>query len=266
MDGYVYRVCSSTNVLGRPPRFVRSDHLANVGARFASVYAVRQEDARAIANAAGTAAGYRGVVWSRRLWVDFDNHEAADRAEEFLRKEGYDYVVYDTGGGRGRHIGILRAALPSHTLPIQDKLWATEYLPGCDLGLYWHLHLIRLPGALHERTGLPKRLLRRAEGRELTLPPYLPDEAEKATSHTAQQGTTRQSIFRIWEVASLLVGEPGESRHRQLVQLAKALRHDGKVSFEEACWVVVEVNMGFVDPKPREEVIRIVKWAYELEG
>jgi hypothetical protein len=267
VDGYIYRVGSYTNVLGRPPRFVRSAELLRVGARFASVYALRKEDAHAVEHTAGTAAGFRGTVWSRRLWIDFDTMEAAVRGEEVIKGMGLDYVVYDTGSGRGLHIGVLRAAAPSHTLPMQDKLWATANMPGCDLGLYWHLHLIRLPGALHERTGLPKRLLRRAEGQELTLPPYVPTEEVHVKEGSPQQTSTRQtSVFRIWEVMSLLTGESGTSRHKHLVQLAKALKEDGKVTIEEAMWVVWEVNRGFGDPKPREEVVRIVKWAYGLEG
>lgn len=263
MNGYIYRIGSPTNVIGRPPHFYSSDQLIARGCQFGSVYAVTEEAARSIGETSGTASGFRGIVWSRRLWVDFDNEEAADKAEAFLTKEGYDYVAYHTGG-RGKHFGILRAALPSHTLPMQDKLWVSQNLPGCDLSLYWHLHLIRLPGAVHERTGLTKRFLYRREGRELTLPPYLPEEAKIVQTGLVSSAYGRQSIFKLWEVTSKLTEDPSQSRHRHLVLLAKALKEEGRVSPEEALWVVTEVNMGFSDPKPENEVQRIVKWAYGI--
>lgn len=266
MDGFIYRVGSPTNVLGRPPRFYGGREIANSGSQFASVYAVRKEDARAIQETAETAAGFRGIVWSRRLWIDFDNHEAADRAEEFLRRENYDHVVYDTGGGRGRHIGVLRAAQPSHTLPLQDKLWVQEHCPGADLGLYWHLHLIRLPGAIHERTGKRKSLLREHKGRELTLPKLRPDTdpARDDLSESSVASVARPSIFRCWEVTSNLAPASGGERHKQLVNLSMALCKDARVKFEEALWVCLEVNRGFDDPKEESEVVRLVKWAYGL--
>lgn len=264
---FIYRVGSPTNVIGRPPRFYGGSEIANSGSQFASVYAVRKEDAQAIRDAAGTAAGFRGVVWSRRLWIDFDSYEAADKAEETLRQLGLDHVVYDTGG-RGRHIGILRAAEPSHTLPLQDKQWVRANIEGADLGIYWHLHLIRLPGAIHERTGRKKTKLREFKGTELVLP-KLADHNDPAMDiigeHQASR-VARPSIFRCWEVTSNLTPTSGGSRHRQLVNLSLALCKDAKVSFEEALWVVREVNRGFDEPKEDVELERMVRWAYESGG
>jgi hypothetical protein len=259
VDKFVYRVGSNSNVLGRPPKFFRSAELNANGCRFTSIYAVREEDAQAIAEA-GTVAGFKGIVWSQRLWADFDDEGSAKVAQEFLKKEGYDHVVYTTGN-RGCHIGILRDSPPSHTLPLQDKLWAKTWLTGCDLSIYWHLHLIRMPGTVHESTGLPKRLLYKAEGRALVLP-QLATEAGVGDTAPRRSSNTRPSIFSFWAVVSNLTSDGG-SRHHQLVRLSKALKEDAGVAFEEALWVVGEVNRGFDDPKPFAEVDRIVRWAYE---
>lgn len=262
MEHFSHRIGSFTRNIGRPPVFVHSRDLVQNGFQFCSVYAVRAEDAEAI-QAAGTAAGFKGIVWSQRLWVDFDNHEAADKAEEFLRREGYDFVVYDTGGGRGRHIGVLRRARPSHLLPAQDRAYAALNFPGCDLSLYWHLHLLRLPGAVHERTGRPKRLLSRHEGRELVLPPFTPKDVVLSDSPAPAVGPPRESIFKVWDVMSRLVPDAKEGdRHRHLLILARALKNDAGVTADEAAWVLLEVNRGFDEPKEQEEVLKICRWAY----
>ena len=266
MDGFEYRVASLTRNLGRPPVFVHNRDLIARGFQFASVYSVREEDARAISQTAGTAAGFKGVIWSQRLWIDFDETAPADRAESFLKQEGLDYVSYDTGN-RGRHFGILRHNGPSHTLPAQDKLWAKEFMPGCDLGLYWHLHLLRLPGATHEKTGRKKVCIGRfPTGKALILPP-IPGDTEVVESKLPSSPSARESIFKSFEVLSRLGGpDPGTSARRHLVVLAKALANDAQAPPDVALFILLEVNRGLDIPKEDNEIHRIVRWAYGLEG
>lgn len=259
-NDFIYRVGSPSNILGRPPCFYRSNELTAKGCRFASVYAVKQEDAYSIQYTAGTVEGFKGTVWSERLWVDCDDTEGALEAKKTLDKEGYDYVAYETGN-RGMHFGIAREAKPSHTLPMQDKQWVRENLKGADLSLYWHLHLIRLPGTLHEKTGKPKRLVERKEGKVLLLSQYNAETSERPTSELPLVQDNRDSIFKLWSVVSNLT-EGQESRHKQLVKLSASLHTEGKVTIEEAMWVVGEVNRGFKEPKPQEEIEKIVQWAY----
>jgi hypothetical protein len=261
MEEYIYRVGSFTHKLDKPPFFYVSGGLLTAGCTFGSVYAVRKEDAEAITTA-GTAANYRGTCWSRRLWLDFDDEASLKQTLEFLKKENYDHVVYHTGN-RGGHVGILRDAAPSHLLPYQDKKWAVENAPGCDRSIYWALHLFRLPGTVHDTTGLPKRLVSKHEGKELVLPSYEP-EAPKDTRTPIGIKGSRGSIFKCWQVVSRLTLGEVANRQKHLVVLCKALRHDAGVTLEEATWVALEVNRGFDEPKPQEEVIRIVNWAYEV--
>lgn len=260
-----YRIGSTTSILGCPPIFYRSDLLQQKGCSFASVYAVRREDAEAIAITAGTAAGFKGIVWSQRLWIDFDNQEGTIQARKLLKEREYDYVEYDTGG-RGSHFGILRTTMASHTLPATDRLWVSENLPLADLSLYWHLHLIRLPGAIHERTGRTKTLVARQSGQPLILPKLLPDNKRDYRDTPKDDFKERPSIFACWQVVSLLTGTGvNGTRHKHLVDLALALKNDANISHDEAIWVCSEVNRGFDDPKHPEEVEKIVRWAYEKE-
>jgi hypothetical protein len=258
VEHFSYRIGSYSKLIGRPPVFVNSMDLIPRGFQYASIYAVPEETARAIEQA-GTAAGFKGVVWSQRLWLDFDTQDAAERAKAQLKEQGYDHVVYTTGG-RGCHIGVLRRAVPSHTLPAQDRAYAQAHFPGCDLSIYWHLHLLRLPGAIHERTGKVKQFLYRLEGKELELPRWEPQELAVRPDVAGQ---SRGGVFKLWSVVSRLSVEPAEGdRHRHLVALAKALQADAAVTEQECLWMVQEVNRGFPVPKGEDEIARIVKWAY----
>jgi hypothetical protein len=259
---YLYRVGSHSRSIGRPPHFYRGGELLSTGCTYGSVYAVRAEDAQAIQEA-GTAAGFKGTVWSQRLWVDFDTEDSAQVGRTRLKEMGLDHVVYTTGG-RGCHIGILRDSAPSHVLPMQDKLWVRENLPGADLSLYWHLHLIRLPGTLHERTGLPKRLLYTEAGRGLVLPPYEPTEdvpAGRGAEWAIQRST---SLFQDWEVVRKVTDQGGSSgdRHRKLLSLALTLKERGDVAPDEMRWLLGELNRTFDEPKGQEEIEGIVRWSY----
>lgn len=254
---YIFRLGSYTNIIGRPPRFFSPKDLSGLGLQFASVYEVTAETAVAIEEA-GTAAGFKGVVWSQKLWIDLDTEEAAKEAQQKLKELGYDHAVYTTGN-RGCHIGIARPAKPSHCLPQQDKAWVRTNIPGADLSLYWQLHLIRLPGAIHEQTGKRKELLYHHPGTELLLPP-LDDTNTAVASEASYPNSSRPSIFTNWEITSRITEGDG-SRHSQLVHLACALRR-AQVTRDECLWVVAEANRGFNEPKPFEEMERIVQWAY----
>jgi len=259
MDNYIYRLVSDTNHISKPPIFQPSYRIAYSTALFASVYAVTAETAGRITEA-GTAAGFKGVVWSQRLWIDIDDNQRALEAQEWLKKEGYDHVVYTTGG-RGCHIGVARSASPSHLLPQQDKLWVSTNLPGADLSLYWHLHLIRLPGTLHSSTGLPKRILYSQEGRSIDLPPF--ESTSPATNQINYKASeARQPFFKVWSVVQQLTPSEGQSRHKQLLQLSMALRNDAGASPEENMWMLQEVNRGFDCPKFQQELDNIVRWVY----
>lgn len=259
---YCYRIGSHSCSIGRPPNLFRSGELLQAGCTYGSVYAITETDARAIQEA-GTAAGYKGTVWSQRLWVDFDDEQAATLGRARLKEMGVDHVVYTTGG-RGCHIGILRDAAPSHVLPMRDKLWVRDNLPGADLSLYWHLHLIRLPGALHERTGLPKRLLHKETGRVLVLPPYNPDETVPTGPRGRAVGINQRttSLFQDWEVIKKLTEQGStRSRHDQLLSLALTLKGRGDIGPDEMGWLLAELNRSFADPKGQDEIEGIVRWA-----
>lgn len=257
MHGFKYNMClaSTGKYVTSPPRFVDVRALDPSQDLFHSVYRVTEDSAQAVVEA-GTTAGFKGAVWSERLWVDVDTLEGADRTQARLDELRLGYEAYFTGG-RGGHFSIARVAAPSHLLPLADKAWVKEHLPEADLSLYSHLHLIRTTGSTHE-SGRKKVLLSSREGLTLTLPPYQPPKASLPTPLV--EG--RPSVFecnRVFQNSG--PAAPGD-RHHQLVRLTYALRDDAKLSQSEALWWVGEVNAVFDEPKTSEEVDRIVSSLY----
>ncbi len=253
---FTYFLHSPAKFVSRPLTFVNG--LSGLSGGFSSLYAVRAEDAEALKQA-GSTEGFKGVVYNERLWLDFDSEEASERAGCRLEEMGYDYIAYHTGG-RGVHFGILRGTAPSHLLPLQDRAWAKGNFPECDTSIYSHLHLFRVPGGEHEATGKPKQLIVEARtGRSLELPPY---EKPILSGVDMGYGTFDVSIFDIPRV--MLNSVPAENGHRQhqLVRLVYALKDEALVDLGSALFWVNEVNKMFREPKPQEEVDRLVRGIY----
>lgn len=260
MEGYRFHLFSPKPTYGVVPTFVSSGDLtARQG--FGSLYAITEDSAAAI-EAEGTTQGFKGCVWSERLWLDFDSYEAADRAERKLKELGYDYVGFDTGG-RGAHFGILRDALPSHLLPQRDKQWVRSNFPEADLSIYTHLHPFRLTGTCHERTGERKRVVCEQRGSTLTLPPFERRDLEISTNTASEPGRGEgKSVFDCYRVMKEMVPADNGERHYSLVRLIYALRDDAKASGQLALTIALERNKLFLEPKDEAEVAQIVQSIY----
>jgi hypothetical protein len=220
---------------------------------FASLYAVTLESAEAVRRA-GTVAGFAGPVWAERLWLDVDGYDLAEEVELKLNKMELDYVAYDSGS-KGAHFGILRDHPPSHLLPKKDRLWAREHFPQTDSSIYTPLHLFRLPGTVHEKTGRTKEIVRVQAGQKLRLP-------EIATNSPGlgkfQPNSMAESIFKdgrlLHNIKQARVGE----RHPTLVKIAYALK-DKETDPSIAQWFLNEVNKLFPEAKDVEQVNKIVE-------
>lgn len=255
-----YHLYSSRPTYGAQPTFIASGLLFNTDyTGYASVYAVSKDTAEAIVET-GTTQGFKGVVWSERLWLDFDSYEAADRAESKLKEMGYDFIAYDTGG-RGAHFGVLRGAYPSHLLPAMDRQWVEEHFPEADKSIYTHLHPFRLPDTVHEKTGRKKRVVCEFRGSTLILSPFKKEEL-RITPTTRSEGRHKSLFnnFRVMrEMRPLVNGE----RHYSLVRLVYALRDDAKVSKNEALYWCTQWNLLHTVPKEDCEIVKAISSIYD---
>lgn len=255
MVGYTYSLFSTTADYGPKPRFV--DALQGDLRGFKSLYQVTEETAKAVEQA-GTVKGFKGIVWSERLWLDFDNEDAARRAEGKLKEMGYDYVCYTTGN-RGLHFGILRRHSPSHLLPLLDKSWVKTHFPEADSSIYTHLHPFRIPGTVHEKTGRTKTLLFECGGRTLILPPLKREEVQ-TFSPGQKQG---KSVFDCFFVMANTVPVDAGQRHGTLIKLINALKNDAGVGLDVALWWTNEWNKMLSEPKEEHEIEKAVRSIYE---
>lgn len=257
---YEYHLYSPTADYGISPRFHHRDGLPNEG--FASLYAVSVATAKAIEQA-GTAAGFKGVVWSERLWLDFDSYEAAEEAETTLIRMGVDYVAFDTGG-RGGHFGILRDHAASHLLPSLERQWTKEHFPKADLSIYTHLHPFRLPGTKHQRTGDRKRMVGKARGGTISLSPLKREnlQASKSGGNVQEEGYRNRSIFDCFGLMACTVPVGNGERHDMMVKLIYRLKQQAKVDISIAKWWVDEWNKMLMEPKSEEEIDKAIRSIY----
>lgn len=255
MADYTFSLFSTTADYGPKPRFV--DALQNDLVGFKSLYQVTKETAQAIEQT-GTVKGFKGIVWSERLWLDFDDELAAKRAESKLKETGYDYVCFTTGN-RGLHFGILRDHSPSHLLPLLDKSWVKQNFPEADTSIYTHLHPFRIPGTTHEKTGRKKLLLFERKGSALILPPLKREEVHIISSGQKEG----KSVFDCFFVMANTVPVDSGQRHVTLVRLINALKNDAGVSMDLALWWVNEWNKMLSEPKEDHEIEKAVRSIYE---
>lgn len=247
-EEYKYVLYSPRADYGIKPRFVDTNSLAHTTG-FTSLYAVTAATAKAIEQA-GSAKGFKGVVWSERLWLDIDGYERADATEGKLNELGYDYVAFDSGG-RGAHFGVRRDAAPSHLLPYQDKRWVEENFPEADTSIYTHLHPFRLPGTTHERTGRIKQKAGEKAGSALILPPFNNKLPQAPSGFLASSGA--RSIFDVHFITRNSEPCKAGERHQTLIRLIYALRDNG-YDVNIARWWVGEVNKRFSPPKEDYEI------------
>jgi hypothetical protein len=258
-DKYTFYLITPSHFHTSTPEFVHRDNLPS-RTGFSSLYAVTKESAQAIVSAR-TTKGFKGVVWSPELKMDFDTYESGRRAESKLKEMGYGYTIYDTGG-RGVHFTIpVFGQHPSHVLPRLQNGFVGENFPEADKSIYTHLHLFRLEGTVHERTGGIKQSIGEYAGKILDLRDYTPRDESRREGKTQEK--TEVSVFSCNRV--MFNSHPVDSgdRHRALVKLCYALKEEAGANKEFALMWMNQVNLSYSEPKEQHEVEKIIGSIYE---
>lgn len=138
--------------------------------KFRSVYGYPME-AQAHIEAEGNIVGVKQfAVQSSLLFIDVDEDTHLDEIERVIAATGVGYSVWSTGN-RGLHFHIDMTPTTSIDLPYSQA----EYIRSLgihdkvDMTIYRHHSIIRVPGAIHSKTGKPKELLRNVDGPMLTI-------------------------------------------------------------------------------------------------
>ena len=216
---------------------------------FSSLYAVTAEDAALLTSTATS--GFKGSVWSKTLWLDFDSKEAGLRAWSRVAELGLAAELWDSGN-KGYHIGISRPHSPSHLLPAIDKEWVKANFPEADSSIYTHLHLFRLPHSFNEKGGRCKELIEKREGSELLLP----DTVEER-QFTAASEYPESSIFLNSYIMDLTLPQLEGNRHQALMKLGLMLKRNGE-PMEFVCRWLYHANLLSSTPKPQDELERLI--------
>jgi uncharacterized protein YdhG (YjbR/CyaY superfamily) len=227
---------------------------------FSSLYAITKADAEALISAS-TSVQFKGSVWSPHLVLDIDSEEIAVEVESKLKILGLAYDKYFTGN-RGAHFYITRPHAPSHILPQLDKEWVKENFPEADTSIYSNLHLFRLKGAIHAKTGKRKVLVYKQSGNDLILANVLKVTQSDYISHKSSIHVT-QSIFLDRHIMGLTVPWTNGKRHEALLNLGIMLRKRGEpLEFIER-WLQ-NSNLLFIEPKSESEIERIMSFVSEV--
>lgn len=258
LRNYCWSIYNPAKSFGSKPHFI-GDREVDGKEGFISLYSVTTETKDCIIQE-GSTVGFKGIVGSERLWIDCDSYEAADKVEAILIKEGYDYVAYDTGN-RGAHFGVLRDHPPSHLLPQKDKEWVRQRLGElADSSIYTHLHLFRLPGTVHEKTGRRKELVKVVCGRSIKHEP-LRYKSVNINSNNVNSNNS-WSIFDYHSIMGLTTPRKNGDRHPTLVKLCYALKDMAKVDANVALWWLTETSKLHEEPKEAEQIEQIVRSIY----
>lgn len=253
---YVYYLYSPAANYGSVPRFMARDEMPKTG--FTSLYAISAQDAEAI-RAEGTTKGFKGVVWSPTLEMDFDDPEAAERAGCRLEEMGLEFNAFSTGN-RGLHFQLFRSldSKPSHLLPQKDKAWVRDHFPGADTSIYTHLHPFRLEGTKHEKTGRPKQRVHYNPGNKVTVPAL---KEKPVPTYDASQSSSGRSIFDNLQLMANTIPVHNGERQYTLIRQLFALKYEG-VPADMARFWVGEWNKMLSDPKAEEELDKAVMSIY----
>lgn len=248
------------NVYDNSYFFVRSGEFPPSG--YCSLYAISAETMASLEDPSTSSySGYKGTVWSPELVLDFDSFSEGEAARRRLIEMGLAFKMYESGG-KGYHFYIPRPHAPSHRLPLIDKQWVAKVFPEADLSLYTHLHQLRVPGTIHDKTGKRKQLIESVDGEELLLA----DVQESLPESVSQKVTTNcdKSIFTNFYIQSLTVPVDEGDRHAVLMKLGLALRSLGE-PLEFIHRYLYHTNLLFSTPKPADELERLVRFLGEAD-
>lgn len=231
-----------------------SDLVSFVG--FSSLYAVSKEDSEAI-QTTGSFAGFKGTVWSSTLALDFDTPESGVEAWERVCLSGLEAQLFKSGG-KGYHILIERPHKPSHLLPQIDKEWVQTNYPKADASIYSSLHMFRLNGTIHNKTGKEKYLVLTNSGNPLILPDTTKEVVREELSSIPLR-ISNESVFLDQYIMNMTVPHEEGNRHRALLNVGMMLASKGtSLAFIQG-WLQ-NMNLLFDAPKSEEELNGILEF------
>ena len=221
-------------------------------AGFRSVYMFGEEDSKR-AMAAQSSKGFgRLNVYSDCLFIDLDGGDKA--LADCLSKLPYvGYEVY-TSGSKGYHIHIPHDTYEG-PIPEAHREWVAAHGLPHDVSIYRRSSLIALPGRIHPKTKLKKRLIMAFNGPQ----PEFWEPTLASPKEVEGLGDATDVLLR---AARMMEVEPVSGwRHTSLWSLAQSMAEAG-FSQETALEIALKINGSWKCQKDPSEVSRAVSQAY----
>lgn len=230
-------------------------------AGYCSVFMFNQDDAKQIEAAHSSKGLDQYEVYADCVFVDIDtgdNDLGACCAA--LQRLGLGYSVYSSGS-KGYHVTIpLAEIVRGKNVPYSMMKWVESLGVPFDRSIYRAGALIALPGRVHPKTRVPKRLIQTVEGSPLTLP-----LVEAPAPIHFNLGNDEDALKRALTQLNLLaMDEPEEGqRHVSIWKTAKSLYEAG-IELATALDLIGAINGSWENPKHEDDIVQAVERAYGL--
>jgi len=229
---------------------------------FRGVYCFSEEIARIIRKSERSVGFDSFPVFSNELMLDFDHGiDEAKKAIKFAKDRDLSYSLFFSGA-KGYHIEIPTVAKFGRNVPYSQKVLASRLRLECDLSLYRHASLYRLPGTVHDKTGKKKELLETYMGEAIL--DYNLQDMPQATFNF--EGVEDSDSFEIvLNRITLLYKNPPDprlSRTQKLFGIAAEIRKAGMCDVT-ATNLLLALNESWGDRgKDVQTVQRVIKEAF----
>lgn len=221
---------------------------------FRSVYGYLPETAQHITET-GSTRDLRGeIVYSDKLFVDFDNTDPSAMIE-WLIAAGIGFEIYNSGN-RSTHLHVDIEPMLGAWVPAAQKAWMRTRAPTADMTFYHAAGQYRLPRTFHSKTGRAKELVKRHDGQALVI------NQAPAPVFTIGHSFDESSQERLFQLLSQSQGVGGRSRHLWLIATTCARLG---MSFDEACSKLAwwNDNMSADNPHTTGVLVRQCESAYQ---
>lgn len=155
----------------RPPLQFAQYNLLHLYVGFRSVYGFTSDQRDLLLSRQHLRRISHMPVIAQDLLVDFDEQPLqAQVFQEYLQEQGLMFNMYDSGN-RSVHFHVACSWMEGTWVPYAQREWARRHAVGCDLTIYRHTGMFRLPYTWHEkRPGHRKQLRLSVSGHLLDIP------------------------------------------------------------------------------------------------
>jgi len=182
-------------------------------------------------------------LYSDTLFIDIDgSYKEVEQVKIILDKLNASYSVWDTGN-RGAHIHVNIVPMSGNNIPYSQLLWMRDNFAGIEFDetIYKPTGQIRLPGAIHAKTGKVKIMTENILGYPINIV-----KSRRCPPANVKVQKNKQTTVELY-IANLTRKRGSGQRHQHIMMITK----DG-------------ISCGFdIDRILKDVLLWNSKWTYE---